>query len=194
MNYIKPILTAIAIILLICLGMFIGCQHNKPDIAQSNSNQIAKDSSREVVCSREEIEILLADHDSAILANLKPKQIIRYLKAKLTLSDSLRIANYFKPLPTIDGELSFDTTSDVRFFDEIKDCYIINGISYPDTTILSIKFESGITTVLYWKWKRDTFLKRLFHFDFSKINDCVSILNCNGDSLAIQNNIVVTRK
>ena len=193
-NWIKYIIYFVVIVGLLVSGALINRCSNKPDYKESNSNLIAQDSSREILYSTEEVQALLADHDSALLSKLKPKTIYRVLKLKLDHSDSVRIANYFKPEQTIEQDLLIDTNYDVRFFDIEKDCYTINGVSYPDTTIINTNFSTEITTVLYQKYKYDTFFKRLIHLSWKSYNDAVSIMNCNGQELKVQNNIQVVRR
>jgi hypothetical protein len=194
MKDLKTYLFIVIALILFFGGLMIGCNHNKSDFKQSNSNQITKDSSREVLYTTEEVHQFLQDHDSAILANLKPKYIDRLIKLKLTYSDSVGIANYFKPKEILPDSEYSNIDYDVRFFDVEKDCYKISGISYPDTTILQTDFSTEITTVLYVKYKYPTWFKRLTHLCWSNYNDCISLMNCNGDSLNVQNNIKVIRK
>jgi hypothetical protein len=206
------ILFKIIVYLVVILGLFFsgffikGCS-NKPDFKESNSAQISGDSSREIIYTRTEFDekIKQATDSLAKVNNIpKTKTIIKYLKQHLTASDSFNIANTFKPDNDffIDTELSFDTTNyDVRFFNNESGCFIVSGVSMPDTTILSMDYNTDIETYFYWQWNKPTFLKRLITtkgglslFDFSKYNDAVSLSSCNGDTINISKNILIIKK
>jgi len=68
----------------------------------------------------------------------------------------------------------------------------------PDTTILSMHYNTDIETYFYWQYNKPTFLKRILTtkgglslFDFSKHNDAISVSNCSGDTIAVEKNILI---
>lgn len=194
MNYFKlSFYVVFAVSILLNIFLLKGCKKDK-QIAQSNSNQISKDSSREVVYSVEEIQTFLAAHDSATLSNIKPKFITKYVCARLSFSDSVKIANSIRPVQ--DEEIVSQTIpeDDVRFINVQKECYNVNVISYKDSSIVQTDFNSDLSLILFQKYKYSTFLKRCLHwFDFSKINDSAMMLNCAGDSIPIKSNFIIQK-
>jgi len=169
------------------------------ELEQSNSNQISKDTSTQVMYTVEEMQEFIKQHDSTNAINVKPKFIRQLIKVALSYKDSLKIANNFNRNNNDDEVSETLTEDDIRGISVIKDCYKLNVISYPDSSNVDVKFNSDITTIIYEKWKYKGFFKRLFNkfnipfWDFTKIVDSKSILECSGDTLPVQNNIRVYR-
>lgn len=184
----------IIISVIVNILQFKGCSKDK-EIKQSNSNQISGDVSREVVYTVEEVQQFLADHDSSILATIKPKIIKHIIKAELNYEDSQKIANKFNNPDYYIDTNKYDSDVDVRFIDMIDKCQAVNVVSFPDTSIISTHFNSDILTIMFEQYKYNTFIKRILHwFNFSKYNDCITILECSGDTLKVEKNIKVIKK
>ena len=190
MNYYRIIVYFIIALALILSGVFIRGCFSKPDWKQSNSNAISNQKPKEVLYTVADFKKYQHVADSLALLKVVPKT--RYLNKYIHLKDTIRIhdtvvnGDYEVPGPPLEE-------SDIRFISVSKPCYSLTAICYPDTSIVDLMLNNDIQIFEYWHHAVSPFIKRVWKWNFSKVNE-VKAINCNGDTMNVIDNIRIEKR
>jgi hypothetical protein len=116
--------------------------------------------------------------------NIKTKQIVKYV----------RIHDSIFSIDTVIISPEIDMSNEVRSFQVVNPCYTIDVLSLSDTNIVSLNYQSDLNLFIYWKFEKESFIKRLLNWNFDKIYSAKCLRNCDNSELKIEENIQLIKK
>ena len=139
--------------------------------------------SNEKTFTQAEFKEYCRNYDSiANSRGIKTKYIEKVINIVEHITDTIYIKN------------DSNSTEDIHVFSYNDNCLSVFGISYPDSTELRYDYSNEITLFTYWSWRKKSFVKRLFNWDWSKFSSAIAVNKCSLDTIYVNDNIELIKK
>jgi hypothetical protein len=188
MNWIKP-----CIFIVIALALFFSgfgvAKCKRAEVKQNIDNILSGEKPREVTYTVKQFQNYKKLADSLAKINgITTKYLNRYIH----IIDTIKVRD------TISNDLGLDfgyeIPEDCRVINVSEKCYALTVLSYPDTSIIDFAYPLDIHIFGFWKHTYTPFVKRVWKWNFSKINEMKAVNRCSGDSLNIEDNIIIEKR